>query len=120
MPDVTLNCWRCGHALTGLSLPLSRMDECSACAMSLHVCRMCKHYDRHAIDQCRLEEAPYVKEKERPNFCDYFTPNPDAWQPDNAGAQAQDALDALFGGPDPGAEQSASDALNDLFKSDPK
>ena len=114
-----LVCWRCGHSLASLSLPLSRMDECPGCAMSLHVCRMCEHYDRHAAEQCRHEEAEYVKEKERPNFCDWFAPSASAYQPgDDAECESRRQLDALFG---EGSGETTADPdseLEALFRKD--
>ena len=93
-----LSCYRCGASLAALSLPLSRQDECPACSNYLHVCKMCKHFDAHVPRQCREDGAEDVKEKERPNFCDWFVPSDTAF---DAGRKAEDdaaraALDALF------------------------
>ena len=64
-----------------VTLPLSRQDECPDCSVSLHVCRMCVYFDVSAVDQCREDDAERVVEKARPNFCDYFKPNPAAFDP---------------------------------------
>lgn len=40
----------------------------------MHVCRNCKHYDRSAYNECREPSAEVVREKDRANFCDFFTP----------------------------------------------
>ena len=95
-------CFRCGESLAELSLPLSRRDQCPSCSADVHVCKMCVHFDKRITRQCREDGAEDVTEKERPNFCDWFVPNPNAF--DAAGKSesdaAQKALDALFGGSD--------------------
>lgn len=40
----------------------------------MHVCRNCAHHDTSAYNECREPQADRVLEKERSNFCDYFTP----------------------------------------------
>ena len=94
----SLSCYRCGASLAALSLPLSRQDECPACSVSLHVCRMCIHYDVNAVDQCREDDAERVVEKARPNFCDYFKPDPAAFEPTEKRAEdaARSAAEDLF------------------------
>ena len=95
-----LKCYRCGESLAALSLPLSRRDQCPACNADIHVCKMCKYFDPRVTRQCREDGAEDVTEKERPNFCDWFVPNPDAFDPDRKSESdaALSALDALFGG----------------------
>ena len=94
-----LVCYRCGESVESLTLPLSRRDQCPVCSADLHVCKMCKHYDRNVPRQCREDGAEDVKEKDRPNFCDWFAPMPgrfDAGRKAESDA-AQAALDSLFG-----------------------
>ena len=93
-------CFRCGAALSTLSLPLSRRDQCPECSAELHVCRMCQYFDRSVPRQCREDGAEDVTEKARANFCDWFKPSARAFDPrEKAEADAAgDALAALFGG----------------------
>lgn len=93
-----LACHRCGASLAALSLPLSRRDQCPECYADLHVCKMCVHFDKHVPRQCREDGAEDVKDKDRPNFCDWFKPSDAAFDPKaNADARAaEDALAALF------------------------
>ena len=99
MTDI-LVCWRCGHSLADLSLPLQRLDECRNCHAELHVCRMCEFYSITVAKHCREPIAEEVKDKERANYCDYFKPRPGAYSNVglSAAAQAKSDLDALFGG----------------------
>lgn len=98
MPHNTV-CYRCGESLAALSLPLSRRDQCPGCDADVHVCKMCSHFDPRVPRQCREDGAEDVTEKERPNFCDWFVPAEDAFDPDRKSATdaATAALDALFG-----------------------
>ena len=111
-------CWKCGVSPAALPLPLSRLAECPACHAYLHVCRQCKFFDSRAPKQCHEPDAEEVKEKERPNFCDYFRPSPNAYRHGDPKLQAaKSKLDSLFGA----AEQSESNPnvargkLDDLF-----
>lgn len=94
-------CWRCGASLAALSPPFGRLEECPSCRSPLHVCRMCVSYDRSRPRQCREDDAEDVREKERPNFCDWFRPRPDAYDAAEAEAarRAAGELEALFGPP---------------------
>ncbi|WP_405232339.1 hypothetical protein [Lentisalinibacter salinarum] len=117
MESNDLRCWRCGAPLAKLTLPLSRLDECPACSIPLHVCRMCVHYDPAVARQCREDDAEEVREKERPNFCDYFRPSATAFESGaiDAERRAQRELDSLFGGaPEAGpGEDGGADPLTD-------
>jgi hypothetical protein len=66
--------------------------------------------------------AEEVQDKERANFCGYFQPHPEAHLPgSDAGTQARQDLDALFGGgttDSPNNARSARTALDDLFRKD--
>jgi len=97
-----LACYRCGTSLVAIPLPLSRRDQCPACGADLHVCRMCIHFDRAVPGQCREDGAEDVTEKERSNFCDWFTPSEAAFDPARKAESdaARDALAALFGDDD--------------------
>lgn len=110
MPGHDLDCWRCGASLAALSLPLGRLDECPACRMPLHVCRMCVHYDPAVARACREDDAEEVREKERPNFCDYFRPSADAFEPAaiTAEKRAKRELESLFGDADGTPEEHSS------------
>jgi hypothetical protein len=123
-----LACYRCGASLAALSLPIARADECPDCSVQLHVCRMCVFYDPNVTKQCREDDAEEVKEKARPNFCDYFKPRGDAFTGHEltAESKAKTRLEALFGGAAGKNADGASefggpadpglDAAEDLFK----
>ncbi|HEX5765132.1 MAG TPA: hypothetical protein VFY27_06160 [Woeseiaceae bacterium] len=117
----TARCYRCGESLAALTLPFSRRDECPSCAAHVHVCRMCVHFDAVVPKKCREDDAEEVTEKERANFCDWFKPGSDTFDPVRASkaAKAESALAALFGGDEGGEPRDADDQLKraeDLFR----
>jgi hypothetical protein len=118
-----LVCWRCGESLAALTLPLSRLDECPACHVHLHVCRMCQYYDPAVVKACREDGADEVREKQRANFCDWFRPSEHAFDAALA-AESQRAaanLKALFGDVGDGVKSSEDDPLGvaaKLFRND--
>ena len=97
--DHGLKCWKCGASLADYTLPLRRLEECRECHAELHACRMCEFYDTSKAKHCRETIAEELKDKTSANFCDYFRPTPEAWQPAqlSAAEQARAHLEALFG-----------------------
>ncbi|MCK5326292.1 MAG: hypothetical protein KAJ57_09785 [Woeseiaceae bacterium] len=92
-------CFRCGAALASLLLPLSRREACPECSAHLHVCRMCRNFDATVPAQCLEEDAEDVSDKERQNFCDWFVPSEDAFNPatKEKADEARQSLEVLFG-----------------------
>ncbi|MDG2375754.1 MAG: hypothetical protein P8M18_05325 [Woeseiaceae bacterium] len=113
-------CFRCGILLGALSLPFGRRDECPECSIPLHVCRMCRFYDPAVAKQCLEDDAEPPHEKEKVNFCDWYEPSENAFDPVSGGeaTDAKYALAALFG--DEVTEKPSQDAqlqdAKDLFK----
>lgn len=115
-------CYRCGEPLVSLPLPFSRRDECPACGAHVHVCRMCAYFDPAVPKKCREDDAEEVIEKERVNFCEWFKPGLNTFNPARAKAavRAQSSLAALFGeGGEAPPEGDGDDLLRqaeDLFR----
>ena len=98
-------CCFCGTALEP-KMRIMRDTECAQCGRALHACVQCRHYDPHAHNKCREPQAEWVTDRERGNFCDYFSLSP-AGRAGTAKDRAQGArskLDQLFKPkePDPG------------------
>ena len=114
--DEPLLCWNCGSALDSIPVPVNRLAYCPKCRADLRVCRMCREFDKKLADQCRAELDDVPHEKERANFCDHFSPSPNAYvMADDSQARAARAeLDALFGlesdDAGPAAGESKADA----------
>lgn len=115
-----LLCFRCGASLAALSLPIGRSDACPDCSVHLHVCRMCVFFDAQVPKQCGEDDAEEVFDKEKANFCEWYEPGAEAFDPARAGqaAKAQSDLAALFGGePEVHAEEDPlTQDAEDLFK----
>ena len=95
----SLNCWKCGHALDDMPMPLRRRDECPACGADLHVCRLCEFYDTSVAKSCREPIAEEVTDKVRANFCDYFRGQPGVGSAGGVSEaeSARSQLEAMFG-----------------------
>ena len=91
-------CHFCGTSLDP-KMRVVRDAACPKCGRDLHACVQCRHYDRHAHNQCREPNAEWVTDRERRNFCDYFKLHP-AGRP----------------GATRGRDDSARKKLDDLFK----
>lgn len=94
----TLVCWNCGTELNDVPLPISRHATCSHCFNELHCCRLCRHYDSERNSQCFEDRADPPLQKNNANFCDFFSPRKDAYQPATGQTKntAIDELEALF------------------------
>lgn len=82
-------CFKCSTSTPVLGTVGFR-EECFKCKTDLHVCKNCAHYDPTAYNECRETSADVVREKDRANFCDYFTPGSGP----GAGQQKDDLLSA--------------------------
>lgn len=91
----SINCYHCGKLIPLLSGTIHRSDDCPYCRVSMRCCKMCKFYDVHSYNECRETVAERIVEKEKANFCDFFSPgNPE--NPNDAKESAQKAFEALF------------------------
>ncbi len=52
---------------------VGRRNVCAHCGADLHCCLNCKFYDEFAQNRCREPEAEWVSDRERGNFCDFFS-----------------------------------------------
>lgn len=73
MSNIELECFSCGTKNSYLA-PLGRREECTKCHADAHCCKNCAHYDEKVYNSCKEPQADVVKERDRANFCDYFSP----------------------------------------------
>ena len=90
--EIKGKCWNCGTEI--LPLEFGRRDSCGHCGGDTRVCKNCKHYDVRYHNECRETQADRVVEKEKANFCDYFTPGSSGGT--NLKNEARTAAEALF------------------------
>ena len=92
-------CWKCKNPID-ISNPIYRTSVCSVCATDLHSCLNCRHYLKGAHYDCHETIDELVKDKERSNFCDHFSPKAvfDLCESDKKNTDtAAKAFNALFG-----------------------
>ena len=120
--EQTLTCWKCGGSLSEILVPFARVAECPRCRADLHVCRMCEFFDPGVRRGCKEPVADEVSDRERANFCGYFTPAAGLGpgMEDRASQAARAELDELFGlapsgSASPGEADDARRRLDELF-----
>jgi hypothetical protein len=70
----TFKCCFCQKTIPVLgAFKITRTEECPYCAKRLHCCKMCKFYDSRVYNGCIEPNAERVVDKEKDNFCDYFS-----------------------------------------------
>lgn len=65
-------CHRCGRAIA-VGERVGRRDRCLGCDSDLHCCRNCAFHDPAYHNECREPQAERQVDKERGNFCEYFS-----------------------------------------------
>lgn len=91
---MSATCHRCGRVIDRIER-IGRRDACLGCGAELRCCRNCRFYDPGSHNQCREPQAERQVEKERANFCEYFSVGATGGVA-AAGAEARSTLEALF------------------------
>ncbi len=73
MSEAVYTCYSCGATVLPVDGQVGRRDSCDKCGRDLRVCKNCKHFDPKAYNECREPQADRVVDKEKANFCDYFS-----------------------------------------------
>ena len=94
-------CWTCNNEQifdVKVGVKVGRRDSCPHCGADLHVCKNCSLYDPNVHNQCREQEAPFVRSRDEANFCTHFDFRSSDGAPaeDKSVASAKLKLDALF------------------------
>jgi predicted RNA-binding Zn-ribbon protein involved in translation (DUF1610 family) len=115
-------CHFCGATLDP-KMRIVRDTECPSCGRDLHACVQCRNFDRSAHNMCREPQAEWVTDRERRNFCDYFSLNPvggrGAGVPDRE-KSAREKLDSFFtAGPAKPTRDETRAKLDSLFQPKP-
>ena len=69
---MVMHCHHCGSEIRILG-KVSRAETCPKCDEDVHCCLNCEHYDTSAHNRCREPQAEWVTDREKANFCDFFT-----------------------------------------------
>jgi hypothetical protein len=65
-------CWYCGSPVTEEE-PIGRSARCQSCGKDLRSCKNCRFFLPGARGDCRESSAEGQVDKERANFCDWFS-----------------------------------------------
>ena len=89
-------CFSCGAELPIQSRP-GRGESCTKCGTDIKVCRNCRFYDAKSYNECAEPNAERVVEKERANFCEYFTLTDKSVKEPGSSSDPMEELKRLFG-----------------------
>ncbi len=95
MNTQSLYCFNCNKEIQVPGI-VGRRDECPQCHADVHVCKNCEFYDPKIYNECREPLADSVKERDRANFCDYFSPRNGEGSGVDKAAALRAAAEALF------------------------
>lgn len=70
---VATSCYACKKPLGLPAGNIGRSESCINCRADVRVCKNCIHYDTRSYNECREPSAERVVDKEKRNFCDYFS-----------------------------------------------
>jgi hypothetical protein len=94
-------CWYCGSPV--IDEVIGRSLRCAECGKDLRVCKNCRFFLSGAKGDCSETHAEPVSDKERANFCDWFSLDlkyrgltPGQKKDIDKAAEARAAFDNLF------------------------
>lgn len=67
-------CFQCKKTNSSLN-KIGFREECLSCGTDLHICKNCEFYDAKSYNECREPSAEVVREKDRSNLCEFFSPS---------------------------------------------
>jgi hypothetical protein len=88
-------CSFCGNPIDPLA-KVGMRDSCPRCHRDLHTCKNCTFCDPSAHNQCRENQAEFVADREKANFCTYFSPGGARKAVSREAAAAKKKLEDLF------------------------
>ena len=88
-------CFHCQN-LNSFESKIGFRDECMKCRSDLHVCKNCEFYDSKSYNECRETSADVVRDKEKANYCDFFSASKNGSSALDEKAKLKAAAEALF------------------------
>ena len=79
-------------------IPTGRREECPSCLADLHCCLNCRFHDPGLYNECREPSTPFVRERDKANFCSHFTFKLSTEAADSDTVSAKARLEDLFKG----------------------
>lgn len=93
MTDAKPHCFSCGAELEVPHGVVGRNHTCDKCTADVRCCYNCAFYDKNAYNECHESQAERVVDKNRANFCDFFSLGKGGKS--SAGSSREDALKKL-------------------------
>lgn len=91
-----MQCGKCGQ-MNSLTGTVGRNEVCVSCGADLRCCINCMHHDPGRYNSCGEPQAERVLDKDKRNFCDFFSASGKARSTKKDSApDARSRLDALF------------------------
>lgn len=72
MAEIKFNCFECSKELSFVD-HVGFRDECDHCGADVHCCKNCRFHDPKSYNECRETSADPVREKDRANYCEYYS-----------------------------------------------
>jgi hypothetical protein len=94
--SIKFGCFSCKKELSYSDSKIGFREECPHCRADVHVCKNCHFYDPKAYNECREPSADVVREKDRANYCEYFTARLGGVGEVDKAAALKAAAEALF------------------------
>jgi len=90
-------CHNCRRELA-VDKKVGRSETCPFCDSDLHVCYNCRFYSPSSYNECGEPQAERVVDKDRRNFCEFFTfaDGAPAEKKPGGGQDAREKLESLF------------------------
>lgn len=96
--DFSGACFNCGRLLDFGPGNVGRGEICPHCRADVRACFNCRFFEAKAYNQCLEPQGDRVLEKNRSNFCDYFSFSGGYQEGEKSEKQqALNELDKLFG-----------------------
>ena len=67
-----ITCFQCKKSIE-FTTKISFREECPHCSADMHTCLNCRFYSTSAYNECLEPSAEKVKDKDRNNYCEYFS-----------------------------------------------
>ena len=69
-----MNCFKCQVKIDTFGRKIGFREQCEKCGFDLHVCKNCEYYIPGKPNDCHIPGTEPVKDRERFNFCEDFSP----------------------------------------------
>ena len=91
---IEITCYHCKQVSTFTAV--QRDSECLNCKRDSKVCVNCSFYEESYSHACRETQAEWVREKDKSNFCDYFSSSHSKEKSTQEAVNTLSKLESLF------------------------